>query len=205
MTKVTGAQIDAAIAKFTTDANKLKDQVHKVCMMMFYHGAPKELSDDCSGTGDFTRLPKFLAALPRGWSDGVKLWFETYTPVRVSTDMKETGYEKKTYKKLSPEDKLKWWNMAEANVNRFDELKAPQKVDGPTKVVGFDDVVKMAQGLQKRIEQLLAGDVKNKVVKDEDRLSLQAFALAVGNLKIEKIEAGAASNDAATGDEAQAA
>lgn len=203
MTKVTTASISKAIGQFTTNRDKLRDSAHTIAMMIFYHAAPKEVSSDCNGTGDCTLLPKFIGELPRGWADNMKLWFHEFTPIRVSADNKNTGYDPK-YKKLSPEDKLKWWKLDEANVKTFEDMTA-DRGNGATKVLTFDDLVKMTQGMAKRIEKILEGEDSNRVIKEEDRLSAQAFALAINNIKIERIVAAPADNDAATGDEKVAA
>src|SRR3546814_7184706 len=107
MTKITVAAIDKAIVTFTTDRDKLRDAAHKIGMMIFYHAAPEEVGQDCNGSGDCTRAAKLISNMPRGWADLMRLWYSTYTPIRISTDGTNAGYDKK-YSKLTAEEKLSW-------------------------------------------------------------------------------------------------
>lgn len=182
MPKITNSTIDAALASFTTNRDKLRDQAHAIAMMIFYHAAPKEVSDDCNGTGDCTRAPKLIEVMPRGWADLMRTWFHTFTPIRISTDGKTVGYDKK-YAKLSADKKLDWWKLEEANTTRFD-LLAEDRGQG-VRILDFDTMVKMVGQLANRIEN----KVKEDEVKPEDVLTAKAIASALSGLKFERVKA----------------
>src|SRR3546814_5089741 len=94
-------------------------------MMIFYHAAPEEVEQDCNGSGDCTRAAKLISNMPRGWADLMRLWYSTYTPIRISTDGTNAGYDKK-YSKLTAEEKLSGWKLEEANVNPFHTLRSEE-------------------------------------------------------------------------------
>lgn len=192
--KLNNKAIEAAISSFTTDRDKLRDKAHIIAMMIFYHAAPEAVSDECNGTGDCTRLPMFVAELPRGWADLMKAWFNAFTPIRLSSDGKNAGYDKK-YQKLSSEDKLAWWKVEDANTIRFDTLS--QDPGNGIRILDFDGMVKMVQQLAKRIEKAASEDASTTVVKPEDVLTAHAIASALTGLKFERIvpDKGKASND----------
>src|SRR3546814_15552952 len=103
-------------------------------MMIFYHAAPEEVEQDCNGSGDCTRAAKLISNMPRGWADLMRLWYSTYTPIRISTDGTNAGYDKK-YSKLTAEEKLSGGKLEEANVNPFHTLK-PGAKNGVTIQIG---------------------------------------------------------------------
>src|SRR3546814_19064903 len=80
--------------------------------------------------------------MPRGWADLMRLWYSTYTPIRISTDGTNAGYDKK-YSKLTAEEKLSWWKLEEANVNPFHTLK-PGAMNGVT-ILDFDELDAMVK------------------------------------------------------------
>src|SRR3546814_2969473 len=88
--------------------------------------------------------------MPRGWADLMRLWYSTYTPIRISTDGTNAGYDKK-YSKLTAEEKLSWWKLEEANVNPFHTLK-PGAMNGVT-ILDFDDLEAMVKRLVKQINR----------------------------------------------------
>lgn len=178
--KITVAAIDKALVTFTTDRDKLRDAAHAIGMMIFYHAAPKEVSDECNGTGDCTRAAKLVSAMPRGWADLMKLWFTTYSPIRISTDGSNAGYDAK-YSKLTPEEKLSWWKVEEANVNRFDTLK-PGGANGVT-ILDFDDIENMLKRLAKQINNIADDEDDRRVLKPEDKARAKVLAGMLDNLR----------------------
>jgi hypothetical protein len=184
--KLNNKAIDEAITSFTTNRDKLRDQAHVIAMMIFYHAAPAAISDECNGTGDCTRLPSFVAALPRGWADLMKTWFTAYTPIRLSSDGKNAGYDKK-YQKLTPEQKLDWWKLEDANVSTFDTLSDDN--GNGIRILDFDGMVKMVHQLAKRIEVAASDEANRTVVKPEDVLTAHAIASALNGLKFERVAA----------------
>lgn len=208
MTKITNATIGAAIGAFTLNRDKLRDQAHTIAMMIFMHAAPSEVSSECNGSGDCTMAPKLLAELPRSWAELMRKWFTAYTPIRVSSDGKTAGYDKKYGRIaantiLTAEEKLEkrlvWWKIEDANSTRFD-LLAKDGGNG-IKVVGFDDLVKMISQLAKRIETASSDDAETMVVKPEDVLSAKALVAALNGLHVERIVGTAANEDETDEDE----
>src|SRR3546814_14724779 len=94
--------------------------------------------------------------MPRGWADLMRLWYSTYTPIRISTDGTNAGYDKK-YSKLTAEEKLSWWKLEEANVNPFHTLK-PGAMNGVT-ILDFDDLEAMVKRLVKQIKNIADAEI----------------------------------------------
>lgn len=192
MTAITLKRIDTQLQSFTTNRDKLRDQAHTIAMMIFYHAAPKAISDDCNGTGDCTRASKLVEALPRGWSDLMKMWFTQFTPIRISSDGKIAGYDKK-YGKLDAADKLKWWKLEDANTMPFHTLTADGG-NGVTKVLELADLIKMAHQLGKRINKIAEDEDDKNVLKPEDKATAMAFASTLTNLELHRVATPAADN-----------
>jgi len=189
-----GKQIDDQIAVLTTDRDKLRDHAQKIALMIYYHAAPKEVSSEAFGFGDCTRAIKLLDVLPRSWADAMKTWFQLYSPIRVSTDGKMTGFDKKyTAKnpdgspKLTKEEKLSWWKVDDAVANRFDTVD-PKGATGVT-ILSLDDIFKMAAQLGKRITKIVEDEDDRRSIKPEDRETAKAFANMLNGLKIERVKA----------------
>lgn len=179
--------IDAEIATFTTDRNKLRDHAQQIGLMIFRHAAPKAVSEDCSGTGDCTRAIKLVEALPTSWGEQMIAWFHSFTPIRVSLKNKKCEYAKE-YKDLSPAEKkeqvLAWWKLTLATETPFHEASEERAIRE------YDDnaIVEMVRRLAKTIEKKAKdGKVKNVAFADSVVAILSA-------LKFEPVAA-ANSND----------
>lgn len=178
--------IDDKIATFTTDRDKLRDLAHEIGVLILLHAAPKKVADDCLGFGDCTRAVKLVSAMPRSWADLMKAWFKEYSPIRISSDGKTSGFDAK-YKKLSPDDKLEWWRIDDARSNRFDSLDPNQGL-GVT-VVTLEDLFKLASQLAKRIDKIADDEDDRRVLKPEDKATAKAFASALSGLRVERVKA----------------
>jgi hypothetical protein len=187
MATVTLAKIDAQIASFTTNRNKLRELGHEIGMMILRHAAPKEVSDDCSGSGDCTRALKLMREMPKSWAAQMDNWFRQFSPIRVVVKNDKCEFDP-AYKKLSKDDKLKAWRLEDAAQTPFYELDEPE-VQG--KPLDFMALVKMVEQLSKRIETR----VEKGEVLEEDIPSALDIAKRLSGLKLKRIRP--ASNDKA--------
>jgi len=197
MGKITSKAIMDQIASFTTNRDKLMVQANTILRMIFMHAAPKEVGEDCNGTGDCTAATKLLAAMPTTWADGGRLWFEAVSPIRISSDGKSAGYDKKYTRigdnpALSPEQKLEarlsWWKLEDANTHGFEDYTRTNGGNG-LRVLGFDDITKMVAQLAKRITDIADDENPTTVVKPEDVLTAKAIAQTLAGLKFERVNA----------------
>lgn len=164
--KITLAKIDAEIGTFTTNRETLKNLGHTIAMMIFMHAAPKEISDDCNGTGDCTRALTLHDELPKSWAPQFKTWLGLYTPIRLNSSAGNVGYDPK-YKKLSAEEKLSWWKLEEANTNPFwttEEEREPKAFD-------FKAMKKMIE----RLPDQIAKKIEKGLVPADDLASAMAL------------------------------
>lgn len=187
--KTSVKKIDTAIASFVINRDKLKVQAHTIAMMVFMHAAPAAVSEDCGGTGDCTRAIKIVEALPKSWASQMTEWFKAFSPIRVVAKNGKCEYDPK-YKTLTPEEKVLWWKISEANETPFYDFVEPEAAD---KVLDFAALVLMVQRLSKQIEK----KVEEGKVAPEDIESAHAIARAVSGLDLKRVKASAA-NDPAT-------
>lgn len=144
---ITLKQIDEQIATFTTNRKALAALGHNIGMMILRHAAPAEVNDDCQGSGDCTRALKLVKAMPKSWAAGMELWFKTYSPIRVVGKNDKCEFDPK-YKKLSKEEKLTWWKLAEAAETTFLEME-PEVAT--TKVLTVEALLKLLEQQASRI------------------------------------------------------
>lgn len=176
---ITLKQIDDEINVFTINKNKLRDHAHTVAMLIFMHAAPKEVGPDCVGSGDCTRALKLVKAMPKSWAEQMVVWFKEFTPVRIVAKNDKCEYDPK-YKKLSAEEKLTWWKLAEANMTPYHELSEEPDVAKP---LDWDAILKMVEGLGKRINKA----IEENRVPEHDIESAKAVAEKVTGLKLTRI------------------
>lgn len=193
MTKVTLKTIDNQINTLVANRDKLRDHAQSIAMMIFMHAAPKEVSPDCNGTGDCTRAAVLVGALPKGWADLMKKWFTAVSPIRVNGT--NVGYDKK-YLKLSPENKLAWWKIAEANETPFHAIDPKDNGLGETQKLSMSDLLKMLQSVGKRIDAMLEDEsgTATKVIAEEDKVKARALAIQLKNFSVQQIVTNAADN-----------
>jgi len=187
--KITLAQIDAKIATFSTNRKALQFLAHDIAMLVLRHSAPKEVNDDCVGSGDCTRALALMEQMPKSWAAQMDNFFRLYSPIRVIVKNKKCGFDL-DYKKLSAADKLTWWKLDQAAQNPFYELDEP---DAKSSVLDFEALVKLIESTAKRIEKRVeAGEVK-----EDDVLSALDIAAKLKGLKIKRIKPAPANEDAA--------
>jgi len=174
MTKLSNAKLLASIKTFTTNRDKLRDEAHVIAMMIFHHAAPKEVSDDCQGTGDVTTALQLVKAMPKSWAEQMVVWFRANTPVRIVAKNDKCEYDPK-YKKLSAEEKLKWWKIEEANTVPFFSIIEEPDVQPK----GADNYWRLIEGFSKRVEK----DLEEGKIKPEDIDYVKAMAVVVSALR----------------------
>jgi len=145
--RITLAQIDGEIATFTTNRKALAALGHNIGMMILRHAAPVEVNDDCQGSGDCTRALKLVKAMPKSWAAGMELWLKAFSPIRVVAKNDKCEFDP-AYKKLSKEEKLTWWKLAEAAETTFLEMEPDVKNDDP---LPLEALLKMLEQRAKRI------------------------------------------------------
>jgi hypothetical protein len=188
MATITLAKIDAQIASFTTNRNKLQTLGHEVLMMILNHAAPKEAGPDASGSGDCTRALKLMREMPKSWAAQADNWLRQFSPIRVVVKNDKCEFDP-AYKKLSKEDKLNVWRLEDAAQTPFYELDEPE-VEGKT--LDFMALIKMVEQLSKRIETR----VEKGEVKEEDIPSALDIAKKLSGLKLKRINPNKANDNA---------
>jgi hypothetical protein len=197
MTKrITLKAIDTKLAMFVTNRDALRQLGHEIGLMIFMHAAPAEVSPDCNATGDCTRAIALVKEMPKSWQPQMELWFKLFTPIRVVSKNDKCEYDPK-YKKLSPEEKLAWWKIVDANENPFWTVMGEPEV----KTFSFEDLLKLIPGLAKRIEK----QIDEHKIKDEDVASAKAMADQLKVLTFKRVKADKPDNDAAAAMAAAAA
>lgn len=181
MTAITLKAIDKKIATFTTNRNTLRDLGHEIGMMILRHAAPKEVSADCSGSGDCTRALRLIEAMPKSWGEQMTAWFKAFSPIRVVVKNGKCEFAPE-YKKLAPAQKPDAWNLEQAAQTPFYE--ATEEPDAKP-ALDFAALCKLVEGLGKRI----ATKVEKGEVKEEDRESALAIAKQVQSLKLRRVKA----------------
>lgn len=180
---ITLKQIDEKRALVRSMGRELNGLIHEIAMMIFYHAAPKEISDDCQGSGDCTRAVKLVRDMPASMRRTTLIaWFTEYTPIRIklSDNGDKCEFDPK-YKKLSKEDKLGWWKLEEAAETPFYDIaeRVPEE-----KSYDFAALLKMVERLGSQIQK----KVDEGKVKPEDVPSALALVTAVSGLKVERVK-----------------
>ena len=196
MTKITFKQIDGEIAKFTTDADALNARAHAINIMILKHLAPTFCGDDFQGSGDMSRVPAMVMAMPASWRRTEEIrWWETNTPCRIKyTQGKivQFGFDKRyiALAKKHKDDKealeaarKEWWDV-ETALNLPFYMMAEDNAEQETKELSLDDLLKLVHGLGKRIEKKAnEGDVS-----DEDTATALAMAARLEKFKQPRIK-----------------
>lgn len=179
--KVTLAKIDKAIETFTTNRDKLMDAVDNISAMVFYHAAPAALHDDCSGSGDWSRILKLSKLMPKSWQSQLEAKLKQFTPVRLVTKNDKCEYDP-AYKKLSAEDKLKAWDMEGFMSTSFRDFVEPES-EKPAKT--FEELVAMVASLGKRINTM----AEEGRVPERDLVSAKALAERLSTFTFKRVKA----------------
>ena len=177
--KITLAQIDEKIATFTTNRKALQGLAHEIAMLIMRHAAPKEVNDDCQGSGDCTRALKLTQQMPKSWAAQMENWFKTYSPIRVVTKNGKVGFDV-AYKKLDKDAKITAWKLDEAAQNPFYELDEPEPA---TKELSFEQLVQLVQQLGKRIEK----KAESNEIKATDIPSALAMAEKLSKIRFDRV------------------
>lgn len=178
--KITLKQIDAQIGTFSTNRAALQHLGHAIAMMIVYHCAPQEVSDDCQGSGDCTRMLKLASEMPKSWQGQMNEWCASFTPIRFNVANNKVGFDPK-YRKLTAAEKLEWWKVAEAAETPFFELNEPDVV---AKTMTFEEMVRMVGQLGKRIaKKIESGDVPDDLVPTAESLSQRLTTMKIVRIK----------------------
>jgi hypothetical protein len=172
MAEITNAMIDAQIAVFTTDRNKLRDLGQTVAMMILNHAAPEDAGPNAQGTGDCTRAVKLANEMPNSWAGQLSSWFNAFSPIRIVGTKAAYDDEYKKLKitpKMTAEEKqavrderLAWWNLEEAAIQAFHTFEEPKAV---AKVLDIAGLLKWMEAQAKSIEKKAEGDkVKEEAI-----------------------------------------
>lgn len=194
---ITLKQIDEQIATFTTNRKALATLGHNIGMLILRHAAPAEVNDDCQGSGDCTRALKLVKAMPKSWAAGMELWFKAFSPIRVVAKNDKCEFDP-AYKKLSKEDKLAWWKLAEAAETTFLEMEPDVQ---QVKVLSVEDLLKMLEQRAKRITT----DVEEGKVAEADAPAALLMAADLVALSKKKYRSAARKGAPATANNNKAA
>ena len=189
---ITLKQIDAELATFTTNRDALQKKAQEIFLLIFRHAAPKEVSEDCDGSGDCTRALKLVKAMPTSWAEQMVTYIRDMTPIRVVPKNDKCEYDPK-YKALSKEEKLAWWKLAEVNETPFYEYSMEREI----KIYDESDIEKMFTRVGPAIEK----KIKDGVIKPEAIEYAKAVARAISAFKVERPVPAPANNDAPTNDD----
>ena len=166
--------IQKNIKSIVTSSAKLNVLIHTTAVLVAEHARPQ--AD--GGHGDCSTAKDLINAMPASMRRTMlKLWFETYTPIRFQ--MKDglavkVGMLKDTAKGFTPFDieagrETPFYTLAEGN---------PEG-----KVLDFDAILKMLAGMAARIDKKIeSGDVK-----EEDIPSARAASVAIAGLKLVRV------------------
>jgi hypothetical protein len=103
------------------------------------------------------------------------LWFDTFTPIRISLTNDKVGILKETAKKYVA------WDVEGATATPFYELAEKN----PEKVYDFATLVKLVERLGKQIEK----KIEDGKVPAEDVESAKAIAVKVSALRFDRVAA----------------
>lgn len=182
-------KIDREIDKFATTAAAVNVMAHNIAMMIFRHAAPEAVGPDCQGTGDCTRAVRLVRAMPASFRRSMMVeWFRENTPIRIklSENGDKCGYDP-AYKKLSSDDKVKAWNLENANTVPFYEIAERTPEEKP---FDFAAMLKTHEANIKRIETY----IKKGRVPEADIPSAKAFVEKLAKVRVNRVSA----NDTAT-------
>lgn len=181
--RITLKQIDSEINTFVQSKNALQMHGHRVAMMILYHCAPKEVSDDCQGSGDCTRFINLGRAFPTSWAEQLQGWVAHFTPIQLvlRTSGDSVGFSAE-YKKLAPKDKPAKWDLEGAASSPFYDFKKERDVEQPK---DFEALVALVKNLGKRIKKM----ADSGKVPDSDILSAEAIASKLDALKFTRVKA----------------
>ena len=166
--------IDRKIGTFSTNKAKLQDLGHEIAMMIFDHAFAH---------ADCTRALTLAQEMPKSWKAQLEEWFKTFTPIVVVTKNDKVGLSPAylKLKKEKPEEALKMWDRIGAEATPFFKLNEP---DTQAQVYDFAALVKMVEGLSKRIET----QVEKNHVKAEDIESAKAIARTLSGLRFSRVK-----------------
>lgn len=181
--KITLKQIDERLGEVRRLGTEFNLYIHETALLIFRHAAPKEVNEDCQGSGDCTRAVRLVRAMPASMRRTMLIqWFHDFTPIRIKlSDHGDKCEFDPKYKKLSKEDKLSWWKAEEAAESPFHVLaeETPE-----TKAFDFSAILKMVESLAKRIEKKL----EKGEVPPEDVESAKAAASAIHGLHLVRVK-----------------
>lgn len=177
-------KIDAAIAKFATTAAAVNVMAHNVAMMIFRHAAPEAVGPDCQGTGDCTRAVRLVRAMPASFRRTMMVqWFKDNTPIRIKlSDSGDKCEYDPAYKKLSADEKLKAWNLENANTIPFFEIAEQTPEEKP---FDFAAMLKFVEGMSKRVEK----QIEKGTVPDADLPTAKALVEKLAKVRVTRVAA----------------
>jgi hypothetical protein len=163
MAKITFKQIDGEIAKFTTDADELNARAHRINVMILKHLAPTFCGDDFQGSGDMSRVPNMVMAMPASWRRTEEIrWWEVHTPCRIKYSQGKVvafGFDKR-YIALAKKHKddpealeaarKEWWDV-ETALNLPFYMMAEDNAEEPATSMDLEALLKLVHQLGKRI------------------------------------------------------
>jgi hypothetical protein len=161
--------IQKNIKTIVTNANKLNVLIHTTAVLVLEHA---------NEHGDCTTALDLVNAMPASMRRTMLVqWFETYSPIRFN--MKDglavkVGLLKAAAKNFTPFDidagrEMPFYTLAEQN---------PEG-----KVLDFDAILKLVQGMAKRIDK----QVEDGKVKPEDIESAKAASIAIQGLRLVRV------------------
>ena len=148
---ITLKKIETKIATFSTNRVKLQQLGHEIAMMIFMHAAPKQVSADCSGTGDCTLAVKLAQQMPKSWQTQLENWFKAYSPIRLVTKNGKCEYDAKYKAEKDVDVKLSYWRLEEANNNPFYGFEEPESAK---EALTLKQILAMIPTFAGRIEKL---------------------------------------------------
>lgn len=197
MAKITFKQIDGEIAKFTTDADALNARAHMINIMILKHLAPTFCGDDFQGSGDMSRVPAMVMAMPASWRRTTEIaWWQENTPCRIKyTNGKvvQFGFDKR-YIALAKKHKddpealeaarKEWWDVERA-LNLPFYMMAEDNPEQEVKELSLEDLLKLVHSLGKRIEK----KTEEGEVSTDDAATALAMAEKLKTFKQKRVKA----------------
>lgn len=179
--RITLSKIDGEIKSFTTNRDSLLAQAATIAMMIVYHAAPTDCSEDCNGSGDCTRAANLLSAMPKSWQVQYRTWLNDFTPIRVSSDGQKAGYAPEYHKLETAEEKLAMWDVQGAVETPFYEYSKE-----PTVEADFDflKLKKVPDQMANRISKM----IEKGRVPAEDIPSAEALVALLSALNVARVE-----------------